>query len=356
MSWRKWLPRALVWFGASTLVRVGLSVVASGTAHPISSGRDGHHYLAIALGGYDEGNAVFPPLYPWCVEVLAWLFPPELAAFAASLLPAGVATVLFGLLIGRDRLTAGADEREARADADFGAFAFTFASYAWLHMSATPGSEAIGMATLLAAILLFKSGRLGWGAVVLGAASLSRTTFFMFAPYFAWLAFMARRRKLDVLLAGAAGIGVVVQHLFAWGVFGHFVSLTDIQRVQWGSWTDYPFAVYLHLGNVTYPTSLIVKVTGVLLAYLVALVYLRKTEWLLQGAPLLLLLVSLSSYAFFGYGFVRQAIPILAPFVALVEVTRGRPRWRWVVAVVLVGLALRLSVALTLWQGNRAYL
>jgi hypothetical protein len=355
MTWPKWMPRALIWFGASSLVRVALALVSLRTAHPMSSGRDGHHYLAIAVTGYDESNVVFPPLYPWCVEALAWLLPPEVAAFTASVLPAGVATVLFGLLVWQAAPTPG-DDRRARADADFGVVAFTFASYAWLHMSATPGSEAVGMMTLLGAILLFKRGWLGWGAVCLGAASLSRVTFFMFAPYFAWLAYRRRHKPVDLLYAGAAGVGGVAQHLIGWAVFGELVSIAAIQRAQWGSWTEFPFSVYLDLAAVPYAASLVAKVTGVLVAYVVALTYLRKTEWLLQGAPLLFVLVSLNSYAFFGYGFDRQAIPILAPFVALVEVTRHRPRWRWVVLVVLIALALRMSVALTLWQGNRAYL
>jgi hypothetical protein len=37
-------------------------------------------------------------------------------------------------------------------------------------------------------------------------------------------------------------------------------------------------------------------------------------------------------------------------------VTRHRPAWRWIVIVVFVALTLRLSAALALWQGNRAYI
>ncbi len=358
------LPRPLLsagrlwaWFLGSTVLHCAIAALAFRTPRPVSAGRDGHHYVAIALRGYDQLNVVFPPLYPALIRIGSIVARPDWAAFAVSIVAAGVATVLFGILLVREQPVLGGaapgDTAARLREADWGVVFFTVASYAWVHMASTPSSESVAMALMLAAILLFDGGRFSWGALALTAATLTRTTFFLLGPYFAYVAWRRRRRLRDAGWSAAALVGLGVQHALAYHVYGRFVSVSSIQAASWGSSLLYPLAVYGDLGGNHYRAAVIARVTVVLIAYLAALAYLRRTRWLWQGAPMLLFLVSLNAYAFFGYGFERQAIPILAPFLALVQVTRARPRWRLPIAVALALVSVASAAWLIDWQGYR---
>ncbi len=358
------LPRRLLsarrlwaWFLGSTLLHCAVAALAFRTPRPVSAGRDGHHYVAIAMRGYDQLNVVFPPLYPALIRIGSFLGRPDWAAFVVSIVAAGVATVLFGILLVREQPVLGGtapDDVSARLrEADWGVVFFTVGSYAWLHMASTPSSEPVAMALMLAAILLFDDGRSSWGALVLAAASLTRTTFFLLGPYFAYVAWRRRRRLLDAGWSAAALVGLGVQHALVYQVYGRFVTVSSIQAASWGSSLLYPFAVYGDLGGNHYRAAVIARVTVMLVAYVAALALLRRTRWLWQGAPMLLFLVSLNAYAFFGYGFERQAIPILAPFLALVQVTRARPGWRLPLAAALAVISIASAAYLIAWQGYR---
>ncbi len=345
--------RVAAWAAVAFLLHGAIALAAIGTAHPISSGRDGHHYLAIASRLYTyHVNLAFPPGYPLLIRLFEPLLGYQPAAWFVSLVASTLATAFFGLLLAGSAPSPGSARGWLR-DEDYGVAFFLVGSYAWLHTASTPTSESVGMALMLGGMLALRGGHELQAALCLALASCTRITFFLLVPFFCWPALRQRRYVRAAVIAAAGCAGIVVQHALSRSILGSIQGVDELQRRHWQSFVSFPLAAFFSPLFLHYNPRAVLRVTLMFGANVYALWRLRRTRWLLHSGPMLLFLSALSPYAFFRYGFDRQAVPLLSFYVWLHEEARLRPRSRPAILLAMAAASIWIAVVFVRWQANR---
>jgi hypothetical protein len=197
---------------------------------------DAPHYLRIAEVGYrSEGEdrlfLVFFPLYPLAVRIFHFVIPNYvLAGLAVSLLASVAAALLLQSLVRLDS----DDAEEARRSVWY---LFLFPTAYFL---AVPYSEALFLASVLAAFWAARQGRWAWAGVAGLLACSTRLAGLALLPGLVVEAFWQERgdpqgwqavKRLGWLLL--VPLGFVVYLLINWQVLGDPLGFFEIQREHW---------------------------------------------------------------------------------------------------------------------------